>query len=69
MARNSGIDRTFASNQDLLTLDDALKFRSITSEKRTFSNQEIIDTTQTTAMSTSKGKYCTDLAMPPCSIG
>ena len=47
MARNDGIDRTFARNQDLPTLDDVAKVQEHNErEKDSYSNQDI-DTTQT----------------------
>ena len=47
MARNDGIDRTFARNQDLPTLDDVAKVQEHNErEKDNYSNQDI-DTTQT----------------------
>ena len=47
MARNDGIDRTFARNQDLPTLDDVTKVQEHNErEKDSYSNQDI-DTTQT----------------------
>ncbi len=47
MARNDGIDRTFARNQDLPTLDDVAKVQEHNErEKESYSNQDI-DTTQT----------------------
>ena len=47
MARNDGIDRTFARNQDLPTLDDVAKVQEHNErEKNSYSNQDI-DTTQT----------------------
>ena len=47
MARNDGIDRTFARNQDLPTLDDVAKVQEHNErEKGSYSNQDI-DTTQT----------------------
>ena len=47
MARNDGIDRTFARNQDLPTLDDVAKIQEHNErEKDSYSNQDI-DTTQT----------------------
>ena len=47
MARNDGIDRTFARNQDLPTLDDVAKVQEHNKrEKDSYSNQDI-DTTQT----------------------
>ncbi len=47
MARNDGIDRTFARNQDLPTLDDVAKVQEHNErEKASYSNQDI-DTTQT----------------------
>ena len=47
MARNDGIDRTFARNQDLPTLDDVAKVQEHNQrEKDSYSNQDI-DTTQT----------------------
>ena len=47
MARNDGIDRTFARNQDLPTLDDVAKVQEHNErEKDIYSNQDI-DTTQT----------------------
>ena len=47
MARNDGIDRTFARNQDLSTLDDVTKVQEHNErEKDSYSNQDI-DTTQT----------------------
>ena len=47
MARNDGIDCTFARNQDLPTLDDVAKVQEHNErEKDTYSNQDI-DTTQT----------------------
>ena len=47
MARNDGIDRTFARNQDLPTLDDVAKMQEHNErEKDSYSNQDI-DTTQT----------------------
>ena len=46
MARNDGIDRTFARNQDLPTLDDVAKVQEHNErEKDSYSNQDI-DTTQ-----------------------
>ena len=62
MARNDGIDRTFARNQDLPTLDDVAKVQEHNErEKDSYSNQDI-DTTQT---STSR---LPPTAMPLCSI-
>ena len=47
MARNNGIDRTFARNQDLPTPDDVAKVQEHNErEKDSYSNQDI-DTTQT----------------------
>ena len=47
MARNDGIDRTFARNQDLPTLDDVAKVQEHNErEKDSYSNQDI-DITQT----------------------
>ena len=47
MARNDGVDRTFARNQDLPTLDDVAKVQEHNErEKDSYSNQDI-DTTQT----------------------
>ena len=47
MARNDGIDRTFARNQDLPTIDDVTKVQEHNErEKDSYSNQDI-DTTQT----------------------
>ena len=47
MARNDGIDRTFARNQDLPTLDDVAKVQEHNErEKDNYSNQDI-DTSQT----------------------
>ena len=47
MARNDGIDRTFARNQDLPTLDDVAKVQEHNErEKDSYSNQDI-DTSQT----------------------
>ena len=47
MARNDGLDRTFARNQDLPTLDDVAKVQEHNErEKDSYSNQDI-DTTQT----------------------
>ena len=47
MARNDGIDRTFARNQDLPTIDDVAKVQEHNErEKDSYSNQDI-DTTQT----------------------
>lgn len=47
MARNDGIDRIFARNQDLPTLDDVAKVQEHNErEKGSYSNQDI-DTTQT----------------------
>lgn len=47
MARNDGIDCTFARNQDLPTLDDVAKVQEHNErEKDNYSNQDI-DTTQT----------------------
>ena len=47
MARNDGIDRTFARNQDLPALDDVAKVQEHNErEKDSYSNQDI-DTTQT----------------------
>ena len=47
MARNDGIDRTFARNQDLPTLDDVAKVQEHNErEKASYSNQDI-DTAQT----------------------
>ena len=47
MARNDGIDRTFARDQDLPTLDDVAKVQEHNErEKDNYSNQDI-DTTQT----------------------
>ena len=47
MARSDGIDRTFARNQDLPTLDDVAKVQEHNErEKDSYSNQDI-DTTQT----------------------
>ena len=47
MARNDGIDHTFARNQDLPTLDDVAKVQEHNErEKDSYSNQDI-DTTQT----------------------
>ena len=47
MTRNDGIDRTFARNQDLPTLDDVAKVQEHNErEKDSYSNQDI-DTTQT----------------------
>ena len=47
MARNDGIGRTFARNQDLPTLDDVAKVQEHNErEKDSYSNQDI-DTTQT----------------------
>lgn len=47
MARNDGIDRTFARNQDLPTLEDVAKVQEHNErEKDSYSNQDI-DTTQT----------------------
>ena len=47
MARNDGIDRTFARNQDLPTLDDVAKVQEHNErEKDSYSNQDV-DTTQT----------------------
>ena len=47
MARNDGIDRIFARNQDLPTLDDVAKVQEHNErEKDSYSNQDI-DTTQT----------------------
>ena len=47
MARNDGIDRTFARNQDLPTLDDVAKVQENNErEKDSYSNQDI-DITQT----------------------
>ena len=47
MARNDGIDRTFARNQDLPTPDDVAKVQEHNErEKESYSNQDI-DTTQT----------------------
>ena len=43
MARNDGIDRTFARNQDLPTLDDVAKVQEHNErEKDNYSNQDII---------------------------
>ncbi len=42
MARNDGIDRTFARNQDLPTLDDVTKVQEHNErEKDSYSNQDI----------------------------
>ena len=66
MARNDGIDRTFARNQDLPTLSTMWrKFRSITSEKKTATPIKILIPPRPTAMSTSRNL---PTAMPPCSI-
>ena len=43
MARNDGIDRTFARNQDLPTLDDVAKVQEHNErEKDSYSNQDIV---------------------------
>ena len=42
MARNDGIDRTFARNQDLPTLDDVAKVQEHNErEKGSYSNQAV----------------------------
>ena len=42
MARNDGIDRTFARNQDLPTLDDVAKVQEHNErEKDSYSNQDL----------------------------
>ena len=65
MARNDGIDRTFARNQDLPTLDDVAKVQEHNErEKDNYSNQDI-DTSQTHRIFTSKPP---PTAMLPCSI-
>ena len=46
MARNDGIDRTFARNQDLPTLDDVAKVQEHNErEKDSYSNQDKIGNT------------------------
>ena len=65
MARNDGIDRTFARNQDLPTLDDVAKVQEHNErEKDSYSNQDI-DTTQPYRNITSR---LPPTAMPLCSI-
>ena len=65
MARNDGIDRTFARNQDLPTLDDVAKVQEHNErEKDNYSNQDI-DTPRPTGIFTSKPP---PTAMLPCSI-
>ena len=56
MARNDGIDRTFARNQDLPTLDDVAKVQEHNErEKDSYSNQDI-DITQTRPSATLERK-------------
>ena len=58
MARNDGIDRTFARNQDLPTLDDVAKVQEHNErEKDSYSNQDI-DTTQTHRNTALLQRYC-----------
>ena len=65
MARNDGIDRTFARNQDLPTLDDMAKVQEHNErEKDSYSNQDI-EPPKPTGISTSR---LPPTAMPLCSI-
>ena len=65
MARNDGIDRTFARNQDLPTLDDVAKVQEHNErEKDSYSNRILIPP-KPTGISTSR---LPPIAMPLCSI-
>ena len=65
MARNDGIDRTFARNQDLPTLDDVAKFRNITNGKRAATPTRILIPPKPNGIFTSKPPPA---VMRPCLI-
>ena len=65
MARNDGIDRTFARNQDLPTLDDVAKVQEHNEREKAATPTRILIPPRPTGISTSKPP---PTAMPPCSI-
>ena len=65
MARNDGIDRTFARNQDLPTLDDVAKVQEHNEREKDSYSTRILIPPRPTGISTSK---LPPTAMPPCSI-